>query len=156
MLADKLPLAGWISFTAVDDVMIKEPPSGLILKVGKTSRKRWKWALTLVAQHYYFVSQSIAEFIFPSWNYNLIPITFAQSIQIIEGSKLGPALLVKLAWSHRSRKGGGIRTAFETTISSPPSSSIALLTTLTQSSLDPTSYISVISLTNLTSLFWHS
>jgi hypothetical protein len=38
--------------TAVEEVRIKTPPSGLALKVGKAALKRWKLLLTLIDQHY--------------------------------------------------------------------------------------------------------
>jgi len=40
---------------AIDDVMMRDPPSGLALKVGRAVRRRYDCALTFTAKH---VSQS--------------------------------------------------------------------------------------------------
>jgi hypothetical protein len=36
----------------MDEESRKTPPSGLALKVGKASRRRWRWDFVLTAQHW--------------------------------------------------------------------------------------------------------
>jgi hypothetical protein len=63
------------TLTAVDEVIINTPPSGLALNVGSASRKRWRFALTFVDQHWHRDDmRKLAGSTFSGWIAYLVPL----------------------------------------------------------------------------------
>lgn len=56
---------GWVEVgslqehTAIDEVIMKAPPSGFALKVGMAARRRARGPLTFTAQHFPLVSDGV-------------------------------------------------------------------------------------------------
>lgn len=100
--------------TAVDEVMMKTPPSGFALNVGSASLKRYQLLLTFVDQHLSQSSSSIA-----SRSPNVVIL-------------VQPLTAISLR-QYREKHALLELTAFDTTISRPPSCSIVVLIALLQS-----------------------
>lgn len=117
--------------------MINTPPLGFALKVGSASRKRCRFAFTLVDQHWKEVSegdiQSGIEFYF-------IPLVVGQPIKVAEGCEFGPTLDPGQSISLLPDQLRNCHTALEITTSSPPNWAMVCLTTFSQSTRIPISY----------------
>jgi hypothetical protein len=75
--------------TAVDEVMMKTPPSGFALNVGSASLKRYQLLLTFVDQHWEKPSDIV---VYKSGLHYPVPVIIVHSVQIAERSHFGPTL----------------------------------------------------------------
>lgn len=80
--------------TAVDDVMIKAPPSGFALKVGNASLNKYMLLLTLTLQHWFrmIISPELKKNPTRAIISYLIPFFIVHSIQIAKFCYFRPPL----------------------------------------------------------------
>jgi hypothetical protein len=120
----------WWLPTAVDEVIMKTPPSGFALNVGSASLKRYQLLLTFVVQHWVKLSAVVVH--------KSGLLTLSQSSSSMASRSLNVVILVQplttISPRQYSEKHPPIElTAFEITISRPPSCSIVVLIALLQS-----------------------